>query len=153
MNAYKEVTEFFDKASVNYDIYEHDPVVTVDEADKQLGRPTDQGIKALLLKVEDGFVLCAVRGSNKLDYKKLRKILGIRKLRFATPEEVVEIMGVEIGACYPLGNIIGVPMLVDETLQENEYVVFSPGVHTKHIGMNWSEYKRAVNPRLVDLKQ
>lgn len=151
MDPFQKITELLDSNNIMYEVFEHDPIVSVEQANKELGRPPEQGIKAMLLKTDTEFVLCAVKGSNKIDYKKVRMVLGVRKLRFATPEEVKEVMGVDVGACYPFGQLIGIKMLVDETLDENEWVVFSPGVHDKHIGMKWQDYKKVVDAKLTDI--
>ena len=148
---YDEIIKLLDDAGAKYEVISHGHVVSVDDAQKETGINPKEGAKALVLKTSDKFILCVVRGTNKLDYKKVRAILGERKLRFATPEEVKEVMGVEIGACYPFGQVAGIDMIVDETLAENEKITFSPGVHDKHIYMEWSEYVKAAAPKLVDL--
>lgn len=151
MSKYDEIIKLLDDAGAKYEVIEHGHVVSVDDAQKETGIDPKEGAKALVLKAGDRFVLCVVRGTNKLDYKKVRAILGERKLRFATPEEVFEVMGVNIGACYPFGSIAGIEMLVDETLAENNKITFSPGVHDKHIYMEWEEYVKAAKPKLLDL--
>lgn len=146
---YDEIIALLDSKGAKYEILEHGHVVSVDDAQRETGIDPKEGAKALVLKTGDKFVLCVVRGTNKLDYKKVRDILGVRKLHFATPEEVKQVMGVDIGACYPFGEIAGIDMLVDETLAENKKITFSPGVHDKHIYMEWSEYSKTTNPKLV----
>jgi Ala-tRNA(Pro) deacylase len=148
---YDEIVALLDGKGAKYEIIEHGHVVSVDDATKETGIDPKEGAKALVLKTNDEFVLCVVRGTNKLDYKKVREILGVRKLRFATPEEVFEVMGVNIGACYPFGSIAGIKMLVDETLAENKMITFSPGVHDKHVYMEWGEYVKSTKPSLMNL--
>ena len=150
---YEQIIKLLDDAGADYEVIEHEPVVTSEEADNAIGNSApEQGIKALVLKSGDRFILCAVRGTNKLDYKKVRKITRDRKLRFATPKEVRQVTGVDIGACYPLGSVAGIEMLVDETIAENRTILFSPGVHNKHIRMKWSDYSMIVAAKLVDLQ-
>lgn len=148
---YDQIIKLLDDAGAKYEVKQHDPIVTIEQAGKAIDIDPKEGAKALVLKTSSKFVLCVVRGTNKLDYKKVRAILNERKLRFATPEEVKEVMGVEIGACYPFGQVAGIDMLVDETLAENEKITFSPGVHDKHIYLGWDEYVKAAKPKLVDL--
>jgi len=150
---YDQIIKLLDDAGAKYEVSpDHEPVYTSAQADEVTGGAPKEGAKALVLKAGDRFVLCVVRGTNKLDYKKVRAILGERKLRFATPDEVFDVMGVNIGACYPFGSVAGIDMLVDETLAENDKITFSPGVHDKHVYMEWVEYVKAAEPRLVDIK-
>lgn len=111
----------------------------------------EQGAKALLLKAGNDFVLVVVPGDKKVDSKKLKKNLGVKKVRFATPEEVKEKMGVEIGACYPFGNVVGLRTLVDESLSKNEIISCNPGRHDISIKFKFSDYQKLVKAELVDV--
>jgi Ala-tRNA(Pro) deacylase len=153
MSPYERIIGLLDGRGCKYELIEHPPTVTSRQAADALGHDLRRGAKALLLKSGDGFVLCVMRGDNQLDYKKLRAALGTRKLRFATPEEVVEVTGVEIGACYPFGKIAKVKMLVDESLSKNRYIVFSPGLNDVHLKLSWQDYALAAEPELADLKR
>lgn len=146
---YARIISFLD--GYEYEVLEHPAAITSEEASAVTGIPVSHGAKSLLLKTGETFTLCIVRGDNRLSPAKVRKVLGVRQIRFATPEEVVEVMGCEAGACYPFGNLIGIPMLVDETLAWSDPIAFSPGVRTKHLRMPWAAYQRAVQPRLANI--
>ncbi len=150
-SAYDDVIGLLDSHQVQYQLNVHEPVVTHEEAVAVTGDDPLRGAKSLVMKTDSGFMLVVVRGPNRMDYNKVRKYLGIRKIRFATPEEVIEVMRVKIGACYPFGEVAGVPMLVDKTLAENEVITFSPGRHDTHISMPFDEYKRVTKPKLIDI--
>ncbi len=151
MHVFREITDLLDSAGVDYEVFEHAPANTSKEADELTGRSPKEGGKSLLLKANDQFVLFVVSGANRLDNKKARKILGTRKIRFASPYEVEEIMHVKIGACYPFGSLIDKPIYVDATLADSEYINFSPGVNDKHIRMKWKDYVRVTKPKVVDI--
>ena len=118
---------------------------------KATGFDIQHGAKSILFKTKSGFKLVIVRGDNRADFKKLRQHYQTNKIRMATPEEVLEVMGVEVGACYPFGSIAGVDMIVDQTLAEVERIHFSPGTHFDHINMTFADYKKVVEPKLVDV--
>ncbi len=135
-----------------YDDFEHEPVYTSEQAAEQRADLTTRnGAKSILVKHKNGFNLLVTTGDSKLSSSKVRKLLGIKEFRFATPEEVVEQMGCEIGACYPFGNLIDVEMFVDQLLATNEKIAFNPGVHSRTIVMNWSDYESAVRPKMADI--
>ena len=115
------------------------------------GFDIQHGAKSILFKTKDGFQLVIVRGDNRADFKKLRRHYGTNKIRMATPEEVLEVMGVEVGACYPFGQIAGVEMIVDSTLAEVDRIHFSPGTHFDHINMKFADYAKVTEPKLVDV--
>ncbi|MBI2022547.1 hypothetical protein HYS97_01715 [Candidatus Daviesbacteria bacterium] len=150
-DSYRKIIDFLNSNNISFEEIEHEAVYTSEEASKVRGMSLDGGMKSLLIKAKDEYVLAVIPGNQRLDTKKLKKVLGVNDLRFARPEEVVEVMGCEVGACYPFGNLIVVRMLIDEKLSKNELISFNPGVHTKSIKMKWKDYQTKVNPKLFDL--
>ncbi|MAG59952.1 hypothetical protein CMO96_04145 [Candidatus Woesebacteria bacterium] len=152
-NPYEKIIHLLDDSDIKYEILEHAAVYTSEQAAKIRGTSLAQGAKALLLKTGDQFTLAVLPGNKRLDSKKLRKVLSVKKLRFATPEEVKEVMGCEIGACYPIGKIIGVRMIVDKSLAKNKIISFNPGIHTKSIKMKYRDYKTVARFKTADIIQ
>jgi len=110
-------------------------------------------MKSLLIKTNNGFVVAVLPGDKRLDAKKLKQELNAKDMRFARPEEVKEVMGCEIGACYPFGNLIDKKIIVDPALAENETVVTNPGVHDKTIKMKWADFASAVDFQTGDISK
>lgn len=145
---FDEITTLLRSHSIKYTEINHEPVYTSDQAASVRGMDLHAGAKSLLLKAGKEFILAVLPGDNRLDTKKLKQILGVKDIRFATPTEVEEIMGCSIGACYPFGSVAKVKMIVDPTLGENEIISFNPGVHNKSIKMSWKDYLEVTNPML-----
>jgi len=137
---FKKIKKLLDSKGINYKITEHEPVFTSKQAAKVRGVDLNLGAKSLLLKADKNFVLVVLPGGKKLSSKKLKRFLGTKSLRFATQEEVKEIMGCEIGSCYPFGLIVGLRVVVDSSLLENKMIFFNPGVHNKTIEIKTEDY-------------
>ena len=150
-NPYTQLVELLQSNNLEYELIEHEPVYTSSEAASIRGLGLKNGAKSLLIKVDDVFMMFVLPGDQKLDSKKLKNLTGSKKIRFATPDEVEEITGTQIGAVYPFGEIAGVPMFVDQKLSESEIVAFNPGVHNKSIIMKWTDYQKASNAQIVDI--
>lgn len=148
---FEKILDFFKQNNISVEILEHEPVFTSEQAAKIRGVSLHQGAKALLLKADGNFILIVLPGDKRLNTKKVKLLLGVKDLNFAKPEEVKEVMGCEIGACYPFGNLINVKMIVDQNLSENEIISFNPGVHNKSIKIKWSDYFKSVKPTIVDV--
>lgn len=153
-NPYKKILEFLSHQGVDFEISEHRPVHTSKEAAEERGENMAQGAKALLLKTSEGdFLIAAIRGDKKLDFRKLKKYLEVKDIRFASPEEVKGIMGCKVGACYPIGNIIGIRVVADEDLGWQGIISFNPGLHDKTITMKLKDYIKTVRPEVVDISK
>ena len=152
-NPYHAITSFLESKNVPYEVLEHEAVFTSEQAARVRGTNLHQGAKALLFKAKDEFVLVVMPADKKGDSKKIKTILGVKDLRFATPEEVKEIMGCEIGACYPFGNLIDLRMVVDEGLADNEVIAFNAGDHTRSLKIKYRDYSAVTVPQIADVTQ
>ena len=150
-NPYKEIINLLTTNIIRYEETEHEPVYTSEQAAKVRGTSVSQGAKSLLLKSGNSFILVVLPGNRKLDSKKLKNLLGIKDIHFALPEEVSDKMGCEIGACYPFGNLIGLPTHVDKSLANNDIISFNPGLHTISIDIEWRDFYKLVKPKLVHI--
>jgi len=89
------------------------------------GATLASGAKAMLLKDNSKnvaesalFYLAVMSASKKFSWKLLKKILKIKNMRFATPEEVYDKTGCLPGAVPPFGSVFNTPTLVDESLRK-----------------------------------
>ena len=138
----ERLTQWLREADVEFEIIEHAPVYTSEEAARVRGTRLEQGAKALVVRAEDRFVHCVLPAHLKADNAALRAIVGTRKLRFATRDELHRLTGCEPGAVPPFGNLFGLPVLLDEALCLNERVAFNAGSHSRSMTMRCADLVR-----------
>lgn len=150
MSVFEQIRETLDRAGVTYDLREHPPVYTSQEAAAARGCDLKQGAKALVLHVDkERYVLAVIAAVKKADFEKLRAHLGAKKVRLCTPEEALAQTGCTIGSVPPFGNLLNLPTYVDPSLGENEIIAFNPGSHTHSILMRYADYVRIMQPEIV----
>jgi Ala-tRNA(Pro) deacylase len=139
MGARTPVTEHLERwlreAGVAFEIVEHAPVHTSEEAARARGTRLEEAAKALVVRAEDRYLHLVLPAHLRADSALLRALLGTHKLRFATPEELSALTGCAPGAVPPFGNLFGLPVLVDEELCRNERVVFNAGSNSVSVTM------------------
>ena len=138
----ERLEQWLREAGVAFEVIEHAPAHTSEDAARVRGTRPRQGDKALVVRAEDRFVHCVLPAHLRADNAALRAILGTRKLRFATRDELLGLTGCEPGAVPPFGNLFGLPVLVDEALCVNERVVFNAGSHARSITMRCADLVR-----------
>ena len=138
-------------AGVPYTVTHHAPVFTSEEAAAIRGAPLASGAKALVVKAGEEFLLLVVPADRKLDSKKARTHLGVKALRFATPEEVAQRTGLQPGSIPPFGSLFGLPTRCDPALALNERINFNAGDHAVSISMTCADYLAVERPELVDM--
>lgn len=144
------IKKLLDDKKINYKVTEHEPVYTSDQAAKVRNTPLKQGAKALVIIADKKPVMIVIAANKKIDFKKFKTIYKIKDLRMATPDEVKEITGVEIGAVPPLGNIFNIPLYVDASLTKNKEISFNAGEHTKSIDVTYRDFELVSKP-IIDV--
>lgn len=130
------------ESRVPFTLLAHAPVRTSEEAARVRGTRLEEGAKALVVRADDRYVHLVLPANLRTDNAALRAVLGTRKIRFATPEELLEVTGCEPGAVPPFGNLFDLPVLVDEKLCENDEVSFNAGSTSVSIRMAREDFVR-----------
>jgi Ala-tRNA(Pro) deacylase len=145
-SVFLRVENLLKQLGVNFEVLRHQPVFTSEEAAAVRGVALSTGAKALICRVDAGFVMFVIPADRKLDSKQVRKALGIHGLRFATQEELRELTGVPPGAVPPFGSLFGLPTYCDTHLGENDRINFNAGDNSISVSLRYEDYLRAENP-------
>jgi Ala-tRNA(Pro) deacylase len=151
MTVFEKIIQQLDQSGVEYNLTEHEPVRTSEEAAKIRGVDIKTGAKAMVIKAKENYFLIVLPADQRLNWRKVEKILGVKHLRFATEEEAEKVTSVKMGAVPPFGNILGLPTYFEETLFHNEVVNFNPGSKTHSISIKSSDLKKLVEPSVVSI--
>jgi Ala-tRNA(Pro) deacylase len=121
----------------------HEPTPTSEDSARARGEDLRTGGKALLIKVDAVFRLFVLSADRKVDSTAIRQRFAAKKIRFATPEELVGLTGLVPGSVPPFGQpILPFPLFVDPSVFENERIAFNAGSLTDSIVMAADDYRR-----------
>ncbi len=129
-----------------YQLFEHEPVFTSEQAAKVRNTKMCQGAKAIIFKADDTPILIVVPGDRRVDSKVFKKLYNIKDLRLLTADEVKELTGLEIGAIPPYGSVMNLKTYCGRKVFENDEIVFNAGTHTKSILMKSKDFEILENP-------
>lgn len=147
---YEEIIDFLKSKEADYKLYKHKSVITSEEA-KEIKETDAVGLKSLLFKTEKGLILLVLPGDKRVSSKKVRSFLKVKDIRMVTPDEVLSVMGCQIGGCYPIGSVCGLRTIVDESTLEADSVVFNIGRRDRSIELSIDEFKRVVFFETADI--
>lgn len=99
-----QLVAWLNQTGVAYRLVTHPPTPTSADAARARGEPLGCGAKALVVKADGHFRLLVIPADRKLDSRLARKNLGLRELRFASPEELAATVGLPPGAIPPFGE-------------------------------------------------
>ena len=143
-NELEKIKSEFTRLGLHPTYLEHEPVITSEDAAKTRGFELKQGIKSLLFTDgKNNWAIVDVPADRKADQKKIATQMGWSKgsTRMATPEEVENITGCEIGSVPPFGHKTLVPILVDVNVFENTESAFNIGLRTNSVKILTTEMR------------
>ena len=152
----QEVLELLDGAGIDYKLYEHAPVYTVEEA-LQVDMPYNEyGLKNLFLKDNKrNYYIYSLYGNKKADLKALKAFLGVSNLRFASEEELKSVTGLEKGHVTPLGALgpegDRVTLIFDDEIRDN-IVGIHPMSNDATVFLGFDELYSFLSKRGVKIK-
>lgn len=142
----ENIKKILEEKNIPFEISEHEPVYTSEDAARVRGVELKTGVKALVTKTYEGrFVLVLVCADKRADLERIAELEGTKNNRLASPEEVIETTGCEIGSVPPFGHMTELKTYFDKEILENEYVNFNGGLHTVSIRMKAVNLKEVVN--------
>ncbi|MGI5892662.1 MAG: YbaK/EbsC family protein [Bacillota bacterium] len=138
----EKVRQYFSKWNIEDRIQEFDvSSATVELAAKALNCVPERIAKTLAFKVNEKPILIVTAGDVKIDNKKYKQKFGT-KAKMLSPEEVVELIGYEVGGVCPFGVSQKVAVYLDESLKRFETVFPACGSSNSAIELSIPELEK-----------
>lgn len=145
-----KVIEFLDKSSAKYEVSHHRSVFTAQQMAAEEHVPGMNVAKPVIVNVDGEHFMCVLPACCKVDLDALKRQLGAENIKLADENEMAKLFpDCALGAEPPFGNLYGLITLMDDTLEEDEFIVFQSGTHEDAIKMDTQEFKKLVQPRMM----
>ena len=119
------------------------------------GIPRDNAANTILVAAKTEprtYVACLVTATMKLDVNhKISKLIGIKRLSFASAEETREVTGQLIGGVTVFGLPDSVPLYIDERVMEREYIIVGGGNRSTKIKLAPEHLTRLQRASVADI--
>jgi prolyl-tRNA editing enzyme YbaK/EbsC (Cys-tRNA(Pro) deacylase) len=137
-------------ANVEFRELHHEPTYTSEESARVRGEDVRIGGKALLVKTGEEFRLLVLSAARRLDSEAVKRRFGVKRIRFATADELAALTGLAPGSVPPFGRpILPFELFVDESILANERIAFNAGSLTDSIILSVSDYLRVANATVL----
>jgi len=143
-----QVYKTLDKLNIAYDVFEHPPVPTIQEALVHWKKIDCTHCKNLFFRNHKGnkHFLVIMEYSHQLNIKDLEKRLQHGKISFASPPRLLKYLGLEPGSVSPFGLINDIEnhvhVFMDENLKYSKKISFHPNINTKSIRIKWIDFEK-----------
>jgi len=138
---------------IDYELFEHPPVHTADEAAVHWKPIDGAAVKNLFLRNKKGdrHYLVILGIEKQADLRHLVKVIGDDRLSFGSPERLQKYLGVTPGSVSPLGLIHdtsrAVRVIVDADLREAGRLIFHPNDNTASLTISGSDFVKFLESR------
>jgi prolyl-tRNA editing enzyme YbaK/EbsC (Cys-tRNA(Pro) deacylase) len=117
--------------------------------------PRDNAANTILVAAKTEprqYIACLVTATMKLDVNhKISKLIGIKRLSFASAEETKEVTGQLIGGVTVFGLPDSVPLYIDAHVMEREYIIVGGGNRSTKIRMAPEHLTRLQRATVADI--
>ena len=143
---------------IHYELFEHPPVHTADEAAIHWQSIAGAAVKNLFLRNKKGdrHYLVILGIEKQADLRQLVKVIGDDRLSFGSPERLQKYLGVTPGSVSPLGLVHdttkAVRVIVDSDLRTAERLIFHPNDNTASLTISGTDFVRFLEDRGNSLK-
>ena len=98
------------------------------------------------------YLACLVTSDTKLDVNhRLAKLVGIKRLSFASSEETAALTGMLIGGVTVVGMPPDIPIFIDERVVQRDYVILGGGNRSSKIRLDPNELTKLPGAQVADV--
>ncbi len=132
-----------------------DTIFTVDDASRAVGAPPEEILKSILFSVNDGasWALALMSGPNKVHDRKVKHLLGAKKIRMGSAEAIGAFSGFAPGGVPPVGYAKQPVALLDEDLFKHDVVWAAAGSDHDFFPISPVELMRVTSGTRADIKK
>ncbi|MDP2887254.1 MAG: YbaK/EbsC family protein [Ignavibacteria bacterium] len=146
-----DLLRYLNSNKVEFQVLEHDPAFSAHDVAALAHVPESEMAKAVLIRIEDHYWMAVLRADQRINQQMIRRAFGAKNVQLAHEEDLGLLFpDCQIGAMPPFGNLYGVPVLVEESLAEDEEIVFNACTHTKAIRMKFKDFRRLAKPVITE---
>ena len=124
---------------------------TAEAAARAVGCRLDQIVKSILFMCDGRAVLALVPGDRRANEGLVAEEAGATEIRVASPDEVLDATGYEVGAVAPFPLRAVAEVLIEQTILQHSRVWIGAGSAAHMAGIPPSELQRLAGARTADL--
>lgn len=146
----KSVFATLEQLGISYDIVEHPPALTTEEADSYIEGLEGVRTKSMFLtnKKKTAYYLLIMDDQKQLDMDLFKELVGANRIRLASSDSLLEKMRLPAGTVSIFGLLNNadkdIQVYFDQAILSEDILTFHPNVNTKTIFVNTKDVLRFV---------
>ena len=147
------ITRYLNAQRVSFRVLPHQsPATTIEDAAKQRGILPEQMVKCIVLRdMGNLYALACVPGDRLADPKRVRSLLGCRRMTCVDKSDIEKLTGYQVGTVTPLLLPTKMHIIFDHRLMQQSEVTISSGSLLAGIALQIDDLFDLCNPVLADI--
>lgn len=142
--------ELLDRAGIWYSHTSHPLAFTAMEVAAAESLSPHRLAKTVVYAGSQGYGLAVLPADCLVAMELLAGFMKDRSVRLATEREVGQLFPeCDLGAMPPFGNLFGMPVIVDSSVANQEFIAFNAGTHRDVIHMSYNDFADLVQPSVA----
>jgi Ala-tRNA(Pro) deacylase len=143
--------EFLNSHQVEYSTTKHPPAYTAQEIAAISHTPGRELAKSVIIKLDGKMVMVVLPASRRINFSRLKEVTDAKTVELATEREFDALFpDCQLGAMPPFGNLYDMKVLVDNSLADDEEIVFNACTHRELIRLSFKDFTSLVKPRILE---
>lgn len=148
----QRLKDFLDARQVKYIVLSHSPAYTAMEIAAMAQIPGKEVAKTVIVNGDGTVMMAVVPASHMVDFKAMHEVAGAKHVELAGEFEFKNLFPeCEVGAMPPFGNLYSMPVIVSESLAEDEMIAFNAGTHKELVWMTYRDFAQIVQPKVAKI--
>ncbi len=151
---YERYKTFLDQNAFAYELIVHQPVRTIEDVNRHVPELLPTMVKTIAFCIDGSqLVLVAVRGADRIDYKKLAAHFGVnrRQVKTLAPEQVSAELQVEPGAVAPIILSSTQQLIIDQAVSKMPLIHTGSGRFSETIAIDPKQLISACDAKVLDV--
>lgn len=141
------IPEYLTDERVPFERLAHPPAYCAQKLAKWLHVPGRRVAKAVLLYGPGGLFVAVLPATHQIDMVRIAQMQG-GPVRLASEAEMAAtFLDCEWGAVSPFGNLYGLPTLLDDSIEANDWIVAEAGSHVDAVRLSARDFARLAGCR------
>lgn len=144
------LTDYLDTHKIPYVVISHSPAFTAQGIAALAHIPGKELAKTVIVQLDGRLAMAVLPANFHVDLTLLKHGAHAQTASLACEEDFRDrFPGCETGAMPPFGNLYGLPVFADDSLEKDIAIAFNAGTHRELIRMAWADFKRLVEPVVI----
>ena len=145
-----KLKKYLDDNKVPYVTITHSQAFTAQQVAASAHIKGKEMAKTVIIKINDKLAMAVLPATYHVDFHLLKEVTGNEDVVLAHESEFKDIFeDCELGAMPPFGNLYNMEVFVAQSLKEDVEIAFNAGTHSELIRMNYSDFERLVQPKIL----